>query len=355
MPRESAAYKVCACASLTQDMAKPTVLVLGATGETGKAILDAFLVDGGFDVEALVRPSSAKKPQVQALGVPIRAASLDAPIPTLVEVLSGVDILISAIDGMHTLQQIPLATAAKTAGVKRFIPSAFITVAPVSSPVDGTIMRMRDIKEQVYTHIRSIYLPYTVIDVGYWYQLYIPAIPSGRAEYAAMIRNRTQIHVGGAARNALVDLRDIASTVVRIVKDDRTINKSVHVYGDVLSENETFAMMEELSGEKIDRRHISAEHIATTRAKFAAAIASNPDDLHTQQMSYGPDYHFSMHVRSDNTPENAAYLGYLDAGTLYPEWKPITFRDYLREVLDGKATKPYGEWALTIGKNLDEY
>ncbi|KAJ7065688.1 hypothetical protein C8F01DRAFT_982107 [Mycena amicta] len=341
-------------------MIKQKVLIVGATGETGKTVLDALLEDkDSFAVEALVRPSSAGKPEVKALralGVEVRVASLEDPIPTLVKLLSDIDILISTLDGLHTLQQIPLATAAKQAGVKRFLPCAFITVAPPSSPGPGsdTIMRMRDVKEEVYTHIRSIYLPYTIVDVGYWYQLYIPSIPSGRADYASTVRNRVQIYVGGTAKNMLVDKPDIGRAVARIVKDERTLNKSVFVCGDVLSQNETFETMEELSGEKIQRRFITAEQIAATRAKFAATIARDPTDLHSQRMSYGPDYHFSMFVRGDNTPENAEYLGYLDARQLYPDFKPVRFREFLQEVLDGKAQKPYGELVMTVGVEIDE-
>jgi hypothetical protein len=46
-------------------------------------------------------------------------------------------------------------------------------------------------------------------------------------------------------------------------------------------------------------------------------------------------------VRGDNTPANAAYLGYLNARELYPEFKPKGFEEFARELLDGKLSKPY--------------
>jgi hypothetical protein len=55
----------------------------------------------------------------------------------------------------------------------------------------------------------------------------------------------------------LTDLRDIGCFVTRIIKDPRTLNKYVATYSDVLSENEIFAMMEEMSGEVIERKHVS--------------------------------------------------------------------------------------------------
>lgn len=46
----------------------------------------------------------------------------------LVEALKGIDIVISAVGPLDQYDQLPLATAAKEAGVKRFIPCGWITV-----------------------------------------------------------------------------------------------------------------------------------------------------------------------------------------------------------------------------------
>lgn len=64
------------------------------------------------------------------------------------------------------------------------------------------------------------------------------------------------IHGDGNAANILTDLRDIGRFVARIIVDDRTINKYVYTWSDVLSENEIFDIVEELSGEKIAREYV---------------------------------------------------------------------------------------------------
>lgn len=56
----------------------------------------------------------------------------------------------------------------------------------------------------------------------------------------------------------------------------------------------------------------------------------------------------SKFIRGDNTLENAKYLGYLDARELYPDFKPRTFEECVRETVEGKAEKPYG------GKGFEE-
>ncbi|KAJ7055609.1 isoflavone reductase family protein [Mycena amicta] len=318
---------------------KQHILLLGATGQTGRSVLEALLTEpDSFSVDALVRPSSASKPEVLALsarGVGLRVVDIEGPLQPVVDALKGVDVLISTIDAQNQFAQLQLATAAKEAGVKRFVPCGFITVAP-----PGGIMAIRDDKETVYQHIFQLYLPYTIIDVGYWHQSSFPRVPSGRADYALIIP--ADIHAGGTQKTILTDLRDIGRYVALIIKDSRTLNKYVVTYCDVLSEEEIFAMTEEVSGEKIvDRKYVSADEILATRAHFTELSLANPQDALARIMRAIGDYQYSKYIRGDNTPDYAAYLGYLDAGDLYPDFKPIKFRAFLEELLEGKIERPY--------------
>ncbi|KAJ7705455.1 isoflavone reductase family protein [Mycena rosella] len=321
-------------------MVKQHVLLLGATGETGGSILNGLLADPeSFDVAALVRPTSAKKSQVQDLvrrGVTIRVVDLDGALEDVVGSLAGIDVLINAIGAGGQLAQLTLAMAAKQAGVKRFVPCAFATVAP-----PGGVMQLRDAKEEIYQLIRRLYLPYTVIDVGYWHQISFPTLPSGRIDYAAVVLNMIEIHAEGTMPTMLTDLRDIGPFVARIIKDPRTLNKFVVAYADVLCENEIFALMEEMSGEVIQRKYVPADAIIDSRARHMATLKVEPDNGAVRFTSIMDDYMYSKYVRGDNTPAYAAYLGYLDARALYPEFRPRSFRDFFAELLEGKGVKPY--------------
>ncbi|KAJ7764698.1 hypothetical protein B0H16DRAFT_1673933 [Mycena metata] len=302
------------------------------------------------EVEALVRPSSAAKPAVKALaarGVNIRVADIEGPLEKLVKTLAGIDVLISAIDTGGQLAQLQLATAAKEAGVKRFVPCAFTTVAP-----PGGVMALRDQKEEVYQHVRKLYLPYTIIDVGYWHQISFPTLPSGRVDYAAVIKPKVEIHAGGAQPTILIDLNDIGPFVALIIKDPRTLNNSVIAYGDVLSQNEIFEIMEALSGEKITREYISADAVIATRAQCAAANKADPKNYLTWLQLVGQDYSYSKYVRGDNTPEYAKYLGYLDGTELYPDFRPTKFAEFARELLDGRMEKIYQNMVLPANVKL---
>ncbi|KAF7329630.1 Glycoside hydrolase family 33 protein [Mycena kentingensis (nom. inval.)] len=329
------------------------VLLLGATGQTGKSILDALLVDPkSFYVNALVRPASASKPAVAELrtrGVGVRIAELTGPLDDLVAALQSIDVVISTISAGGQLDQLQLATAAnKQAGVKRFVPCAFITVAP-----PGGVMLLRDEKQRVYEHIFKLHLPYTIIDVGFWHQISFPLVPSGRFDAANATPWSQRIHAGGTARNMLTDLRDVGRYVARIIKDERTLNKYVVTYSDVLTENEIFAIAEEVSGEKIvEREYLSKDELVAKHTHFTALHSASPDDASARMHRNINDYAHSKYVREDNTPEYAKYLGYLDANELYPDFTPTTFREFMGEVLAGKVERPYKEMDFSA---LKEY
>ncbi|BCS18471.1 aromatic alcohol reductase [Aspergillus puulaauensis] len=314
------------------------ILLLGATGETGASILNGLLASNQFDVEILVRPSSAEKPAVQELktrGVALRVADITAPEEELVSALAGIDILISAIGPNDLLQQKTLVRAAKSAGVKRFVPCAFITVAPPKG-----VMLLRDEKEEIYNEIKRLEVPYTVIDVGFWHQISIPPLPSGRIDYALMMPEAV-IHGDGNAPNLLTDLRDIGRFVARIVDDERTLNRYVYTWSDVLSENEIFELVEEGSGEKIERKYETAQQIEKRLEDALAALSLDPTDPAKRMQVYIVQYVHSKYVRGDNQPRYAKYLGYLDARELYPDLKPVSFRESFVEVLEGKGKRPY--------------
>jgi hypothetical protein len=60
-------------------------------------------------------------------GIKVASADLRGPLEQLVEQLQGIDVVISTVFHTCLRGQIPLAKAAKKAGVKRFIPCNFGT------------------------------------------------------------------------------------------------------------------------------------------------------------------------------------------------------------------------------------
>lgn len=105
-------------------------------------------------------------------------------------------------------------------------------------------------------HIKSVKIPYTVVDVGWWYQVNLPRLPSGRIDYAVM-EATDGIAGDGNVPIAFTDLRDIGTYVARIISDPRTLNHMVFAYNEVLTHNQMYDVLEKVSGEKLQRKYVS--------------------------------------------------------------------------------------------------
>ncbi|KAM5384529.1 hypothetical protein ACJZ2D_001274 [Fusarium nematophilum] len=332
------------------------VAIVGATGQTGSVIVKALLesTTPKFEVTALTRPSSLQKREVLELaekGANILAADLTGAEEELEKALAGIEVVISTIYGGSVTAEIPLVNAAKAAGVQRYVPCFFATVAPPTGA-----LRLRELKEEVLNHVKKIKLPYTIIDVGWWYQVNLPRLPSGRIDYAVM-ETSDGIAGDGNVPVALTDLRDIGPYTARIISDARTLNRMVFAYNEVFTFNQMYDLAEKVSGEKLHRKYVgpsfafasvpwadlgikvSAQDIEA-QVREAEAKNPSPDSVEFIGLSQLQYWH-SCGVRGDNTPENAQYLGYLLAKDLYPDFTGTPLETYAKEVLDGKGKRVY--------------
>lgn len=83
--------------------------------------------------------NSKKNDELRKQGVRVVAADLRGPEDDLVNLLKGADVVISSITAPALLDQIPLADAAKKAGVGRFIPCTYATACPPTG-----VMKLRE-------------------------------------------------------------------------------------------------------------------------------------------------------------------------------------------------------------------
>lgn len=201
-------------------------------------------------------------------------------------------------------------------------------------------MRLRDEKEEIYNHMFKLHLPYTIIDTGFWHQLTFPKLQSGKVDEHHLM-GENELYGDGNTSNLLTDLRDIGRWVAQIIKDPRTLNKKIITWSDELSQNELYALAERVSGERIDKISVSLEEVEDNINKARIAWDSDPTNYKVQRGVWNQEYHLSKYFRADNTRMNALYLGYLDARELYPDFLPISFETFFKEVLDGKVNRPY--------------
>ncbi|KAH9216150.1 hypothetical protein DL95DRAFT_460444 [Leptodontidium sp. 2 PMI_412] len=315
------------------------VTLSGATGETGAEIANAILdLSDTFHLTALARPASANKPEYENFkkrGASVIVADLGTVNDHLVSTLKGCDIVVCAVtlEGLDPGPMNNLATAAQHAGVKRFIPSLFGPVCPPRG-----VVPIRDLKEDMIDHIRNLSLPYTLIDVGWWYQMSLPAVPSGKLDHLLFFPITT-ITGSGNVECAMTDKRDIGRYVARIIADPQTLNRSVFLYNEIWTQNKLFDLVERLSGETIPRQHETQEDL---KLKIDSAKKRSNDGDETALVSFAMmAYNYSLWIRGDNTPAKARDLGYLVANDMYPDIKGTSLEDYVKSLLDGNIGRIY--------------
>ncbi|OBZ72585.1 Casein kinase I 1 [Grifola frondosa] len=304
----------CADASTAGTMSeKPLVLVIGATGKTGSSVVEGLLRDGSFRIAAAIRLASVSKPaaeHLRAKGVEIRLADIqNDSVDKLKEILSGVDVLISAVTWKLILEQKAVLSAAKEAGVKRVVPCDF------ASPGAKGIRNLHDQKLRIREFVQKLGVGYTFIDVGWWMQLILP-LRTGNLSPAKFLSWRFE---GSGDKKVLVtDLKHIGDYVARIIKDERTLDQYVIIWEDEVTLKQAREIGEKASGEedalKAQRIPLSPDEIL----KLAAAAMGEfqrTQNIHAMLAWIWNQYQHSIHILGENSLENAKALGALDSAT----------------------------------------
>lgn len=101
-------------------------------------------------------------------------------------------------------------------------------------------------------------LPHTIIDVGWWWNGFIPELPSGRTDYAIDLPDFIKNLIPGDVnmKTHVVDPESVGRFIARILADPRTINKRVMASETVMPFNEMFDTAEALAGEDIKRKYV---------------------------------------------------------------------------------------------------
>lgn len=177
-------------------------------------------------------------------------------------------------------------------------------------------------KEDVINHLKKIYLPYTVIDIGFWHEVMIPRIGSEKLNHVALYSTSFFVDQG-LAPCATTHIDDVGRFVARIIGYSRTINSLVFAYGEITNQRDVVQLVERLSGEKADIMAVTSEQVQK-------AVESHELELWPQVIL---EYAYNAWARGDNCPEKAKFLGYLDAKDLWPDLKAQTLEATIKEAL----------------------
>jgi uncharacterized protein YbjT (DUF2867 family) len=152
-----------------------TVLVVGATGRSGPALLEALRAGGYTRVRALVRDPASARAKVAA-GVELAQGDVRDPA-SLAKALDGVQYIVSALgsntfnDPANSPEKVDyegvrnLAAAAKAAGVKHYVQVSSLGVTHPNHPLNrfGKVMEWKLKGEDA---LRASGVPYTIVRPG---------------------------------------------------------------------------------------------------------------------------------------------------------------------------------------------
>ncbi|KAK1326618.1 hypothetical protein QJS10_CPA01g02992 [Acorus calamus] len=307
------------------------VLVVGATGYMGKRVVKASLAGGhttyvlhrpeiGVDIEKLQTLLSFK-----ADGAHLVEASFDDH-QSLVEAVKLVDVVVSAISGVHfrshhILLQLKLVQAIKEAGnVKRFMPSEFgIDPSKMSHALEPG-RETFDEKMRVRKAIEDANIPFTYVSANCFAGYFVgglcqPGKITPSWELVSLLGD-------GNVKAIFVDEDDIAAYTIRTINDPCTLNKTLYIRPpeNILSQRQVVGHWEKLINKVLEKTSIAGENFLT--------IMKGMD--HAQQAGLGHYYHIfyegcltNFDIGDDGE----------EASELYPEINYVRVDEYLKRYL----------------------
>src|SRR5882757_5879279 len=219
---------------------KLTVVVAGATGKQGGAVV-RNLLDRGHAVRAVTRDtSSAKAAEISKLGVTLVRASFEdtAALTKALEGATSLFAMTTPFEGgpeAETRQGISAADAAKAAGVHLVFNSA-------GSANRKTGVPHFDSKYEVEKHIAKIGVRATVLAPVYFMEnLYFGSEQLAKGIYATPLPPTRRL--------AQVAVADIGTVAVRLLEDPgHFAGKRFDLGGDELTGNDVLAILSRVTG-----------------------------------------------------------------------------------------------------------
>ncbi|XP_057518933.1 isoflavone reductase homolog [Amaranthus tricolor] len=312
-------------------MTKVKVLVVGGTGYIGKRIVKACLAQGhetyvlrrreiGLDIDKLQMLLSFKMEGARL----VEGSFSDHH--SLVEAVKLVDVVISAMSGVHfrshnLLLQLKLVEAIKEAGnVKRFLPSEFgMDPARMGHALEPGRITF-DEKMTVRKAIEEAQIPHTYIIANCFAGYFVGNL----SQMVTLLPPKENVLLYGDAnvKGCFMDEDDVATYAVKTIDDPRTLNKTINIRppDNILSQRDLVEMWEKLTGKQLHKNTISAND-------FLAPLKDDGEYAH--QVGIGHFYHIfyegcltNFEVKDDE-----------EASKLYQEVEYTRMNDYLKRYL----------------------
>ncbi|KAL1354848.1 hypothetical protein HN51_006899 [Arachis hypogaea] len=303
---------------------KSKVLVVGGTGYIGKFIVNAS-AKAGHPTFVLVRENSLSHPHKSNLIQSFKSSGVTflygdlSDHSSLVKALKQVDVVISAVSGAQTEDQLNIISAIKEAGnIKRFLPSEFgldvdrhNAVEPAASALAG--------KAKIRRAIEAEGIPHTYVVSNAFAGYFLSTL--GQQGVTAPPRDKVAILGDGNVKGVYVAEEDVGTYTVKAVDDPRALNKILYQRppANVLTFNEIVSLWENKIGKTLEKIYIPEDQILKNIQE-----SPFPESL-LLALSH------SALVKGDCTNFEIEPSFGVEASQLYPEVKYTTVDTYLNQ------------------------
>jgi uncharacterized protein YbjT (DUF2867 family) len=285
-------------------MSSDPVLLTGANGRTGRALLRA-LVERGTAVRAFVRDPRQRE-SLAALGAAECTVGDLRDRQALRTAATGCSAVVHVGPPMH-VDEVPMTCnaldVASAAGVRRFV---YYSV-------------LRPSMRGVHHHERKLEAERAVVDSGLPFTIVQPARYMQHLEPMLERIRRDGVHempFGVDAKFDVVDLADVAAATARVVADEGHAYATYELAGpEPLSQRDMAAVLAEILGRPVEARRVPLETLA------AKARAAGADEARIENM-LAMNAHYDRH----GFRGNSNVLGWLLGRP------PTTYREYVRRV-----------------------
>ena len=252
------------------------VLLLGGSGTAGAHIARAFLLPeyaSKVQLSILSRKETAtvagpKKVALDAFvkqGVEIVHGDLSTSTDAeLVQLFSGQDVVISAVGSEQLSAQVRYITAAKSAGVKWFVPSEFGGDAQAVGR--GSLVSLYDTKIDVQAVLKASGLDYTIVNTGAFSEYVLsPFLGLDIANNTLTAQGDPEVSFN------TTPLTEVGHQIVDAIVSGRGRNVTIFT-GDRITFQQLGDIVEKAIGQKLTRK-------VRTQAEAEAAVGANPGDF----------------------------------------------------------------------------
>ncbi|XP_075508485.1 isoflavone reductase homolog [Primulina tabacum] len=313
-------------------MGKSRVLVVGGTGYIGKRLVRASLAEGhrtyilrrpeiGLDIDKLQLLLEFKRQGVEL----VEGSFSDHR--SLVEAVKRVDVVVSAMSGVHfrshnLLQQLKLVDAIKEVGnIKRFLPSEFgLDPARMEHALEPGRVTF-DEKMIVRKAIEEANIPHTYVSANCFAGYFVGNL----SQMGTLLppKHTVSLYGDGNVKVVYMDEDDTATYTIKSIDDPRTLNKTLYLRPpeNILTQRELVELWEDLAGTTLEKIPISEEDFL---------VQLKGSDNFAEKVGMGHFYHIFYEGSQINFEigENGE-----EASQLYPQVRYTRMSEYLKRYL----------------------